>query len=1175
MPTKIPSSTTPLTPPLAPVPGGSTPIGGGGTPSGVTGTVTTGAGAAALVDSIVAPTGAAAAAALAGPGAVAKPSTLATVGETFPVDALSKIEGKGVSGQTFMLDGGSLRGLKLQVRRVKDGEQPGFEIIFQLTEDKLKGALERLETKGSTPGSVTFRGVEVGEDGIAKYTASTGTIGTGSSHSPPDLDSSATTWSRSVEDTKGGRIDMVHDKAALAIRGLTRIHLRGDDKKCTEQLQSLLKNLGLTQLFAPPTPKSKQINMMMRALWQADHKAASELSKGDLDKLKVSDLETALASAGFTPERIAGLHYQEVFPGHFTVVDPAQMEAMVEAGARYCYSTVTDPAHVHSILLGGQKSSVQRYKDGLIINGMSTNADFVTGGATGVFTRLVTQNSIYSENSWAGRTYKLLQNHSQLARTDWYGWDGDFYGRRWNLDSPVNFGVELVKRIDAGGGYKTTNELIFTAGNRPENIDRVIATTEADRQKLITHLKEKSYTPHNGLSLEEFVVLSPKLILMGPSPFAAKLGDLAAFVAEALTKSTAGDNAQLQWLLYEGPKGPERAQLEEKLLLEGPAAAQNLLLKALKLSGSFGMDGKQVEAVLNKLAALTLPEGAAILERLPSEAAEAMFRSGSDKAAELLTAKKPATTSGYSYSQPYGLSDEAFVRIYQDLAAKQKPGEPRSKALDLALDVRAEHLLNNSHAGFKAFLEKYPMVTPADPKAWVGEKVAALKAGGTGKAELAMYLAQLTDKAQIGAVQKQLIDADVPATLELLKTTLTTHKRLFVRGDVVAKALTALPTSSSTRQHLLGSAPAALLKTSHADVLALLKEHFKSSYQKDFGIYGEEWWNVVEAQLERTKGELTPVVRESIEIGGATLLQQPKYKEKLPQLAGLYEVADPAAFAAQALTEIAAPGPGVAKLGWMILGPKAGELRAAALGELLKSNDYAANSILNSLKSTDGKFPAPAAELRTLVAQLADTSNPANAAGLTKLLSTAGKDVLLNADGPTLDKLKTHLASTSDPLSSMGIHSSAVSALLQELDGKPGDTKLVRDFVLAQGSTALLTSGDATFIQYLTAHDHLSYAGLGKDPAWAAQTIKTACDAQQYYWTSSYYSSYPQYSKLPDGAAYLLKPDGKYDEKVLEAMESSIKSWGWSQPMFDKLLAVMADLPEAWKTKLTTAYKGA
>lgn len=1146
-----------------PTPGSTPPI--PGAPSGPAGvTSAKPAAPAASVDGVDTAGPVIDASALTGPTAVAPKPALGNIPEVFPIDALSKVDGKGLSGSTYMLDGGSLRGLKLQVRRVKDGDQPGFELVFMVTADKLPGLLQRVKDKGGQPGPATFRGTELDEQGLTKYTATKGTIGTGYSHKPPDIDSSPDAWMLSVDDPKGAKLEVVHDKAALAIRGLTRIHLRGDDKKATEQLKSVINTLGLGMLFAPPTPKTKQINMLMRVLWQVDHAAARTLSEGDLDKLKVSDLETALESAGVDKARIAGLRYEEVFPGHFTVVDPAQEKAMVEAGARYLYSTVTSPDHVYSILQAGQKSSVQRYKDGLIIDGMSTNADFVTGGATGVFTRLVTQDAIYADQSWMGRTYKLVQNSSQLARTDWYGWDGDYYGRRWDLASNTNFGVDLVKRIDGGGSYKTTNELIFTAGNRPENIDRVVATTAEARDTLIKLLKDKGYTPHNGMKVEDFVVLAPKLIVHGPSPF-ADVKDIAAFGVDALAKAAAGTMGPLRWLLNEAPLSPERAAVEQKILLEGPPEALNVLLKAAKTTGRLALSGAELDGVLTKLA--EKPETQQVPERLVTEAAEALFRSRSDKAVELLASKKPSTSSYYA---PYGINDDNFVKLYEDLAAQQKPGEPRGKALSLALDVRAEQLLNNKHAGFRSFLQKYPQVTPADPKQFLAEKVAALKSGASGTADLAMFLAQLTEKPAIGAAQKALLDADVPAALELLKGTIAAHERLFIRGDVLGKSLAALPETSATRQFLLASSAATLLKSADATVLELVEKHHTSSYYKNFGIHsGTEWWKVVEAQLERTKGELTPPVLKTMELGSASLVQDASFRKKLTELPGLYTVTDPAAFAAQALTEVAAPGAGSLKLAWMVLGPEAEALRKPALVALLKNNDYTVSSLLGYLRNEQGKLPLEPAQARALVQELAASTDAADKAALTKLLGQLGKDLLLAADAPTLASLtQASTATSQDVLQLLGLQYGAFGALLTELAANP----LALDFVVKNAAGTKIVGNDAEFLAHLTSKDQ-DYTALGKDAAWAAQTIKQGCDSMTYYWTDSYYKTYPSYSKLPEGAAFLLhKGKGQYDAAVLGEIETSIKGWGWSAAAVDRFLELATGMPEEWKAKLKAAH---
>ncbi len=1102
-----------------------------------------------------------ASAALKGPALAPEGPSMATIPEAFPIDALSEIHGKGVSGDTFLLDGGSLRGLKLQVRRVVDGKQPGFELTFQLTPGKLDGLLERMKLKGAEATSTAFRGVVTGDDGIAKYTDQVATITSSSTHAPPDLDSNASAWTLRFTDGKGAVATVVHDKAALSLRGMVRLDLRGDDSKCTEQLQSVVNTLGLQYVLAPPTPRSKKVNLLMRALWQGDYTAAAAFAKKDLDKLKVGELEAALVAVGYTPERIAGLSYQEVFPGHFTVVDPAQTAAMVEAGARYLYSTVTTPEHVHSILQNGQKSSLQRYKDGIIIDGMSTAADFVTGGGCGVFTRLVTQNAIYDGESWTGRTYKLLQNAAQLGRTDWYGWDGDYFGRRWKLKTDTNFGPDLVKKIDAKGNYQTTNELIFTAGNRPQNIDRVIATSEEDRQALLKHLAAQKYQPHNGLSLEEFVVLSPQFLVFGPSPYAG-VTDIAAFTAEALAAVKDGAPAKLQWLLYEGPKGPERVELERSLLLGGTVAARDVLFKSLARAGKVSLSPHELDDVIEALKTGNAKQKET-LKRLTSEAAESLFRSGSAQAYELLKANKPES-SDY---QPYGLDDVAYLRIFNDLAAQQVPGQPRSKAFELALDVRVTSLLEEGNAGFKTFLEKYPLVIPANPAEWLAKSLDKVQKNGAGKTDLALYLAQLKDSTKVGAIQQQLIEADNAATLDLLKGTIAVHGGLHLPGADLAAAVKALPAKSATRQHLLESAPAELLKTAEPSLLKMLQAKYKGPYDSQMGIYGgTDWWAVIEGQLSKTGGAVNEVVKKTLEIGASQLLWEAKFKSFLATQSGLYDVGtDAAAFAATAAKELTAPGAGVAKLCWMMLGPEAAALRRPAIVALLKSTDYQSQEILTNAQDSPGKFAATPEELRSLVGELSKDA-------LTKLLGIAGRDVLLAADAPTLKKLSKHVKDEEDVMSMFGLWGTTVTTLLAELETKVP----ARDFVLEYGARSLIKSSDEGFLGYMKTHE-LGYAQLGKDATWAATTIKEACDNQSYYWTSEYYKNEPEYQKLPAGAQFLLKDataSGEYDPAVLAAIEKDLGSWGWAKAVFDRFLALAKDLPEPWKKKLKVAYQG-
>lgn len=1130
-----------------------------------TGTTDVGAGAklsaAGLTAAAAAPTAPAAPTALVqGPGKVATATVVPGVAEVFPLDALSKVDGKGLSGTTFRLDGGSLRGQKLQIRRVVDAGKPGFELVFQLTEGKLPALIERAEAQGAKPTGVDFRSAELDKDGRASLGPKAATLEQSGTHAPPDLGDSASTWALSLTDAKGAQVSVVRPDAALAVRGLVRIQLSGDDAQCTEQLKAVVQSLGLHHLLAPPTPKSTRTHLLMRALWQADHTAAAKLCHGDLDKLKPEAVEAALTAAGYTAERIAGLRYEEVFPGHFTVLDPALEQAMVETGARYLYSTVTSPEHVHSILQHGQKSSLQRYKDGLIIDGMSTSADFVTGGAVGVFTRLVTQDAIYGGQSWMGRTYKLVQSTAQLARTDWYGWDGDYFGRRWELETKTNFGPALVKKIDHDG-YQSANELIFTAGNRPQSIQRVVATTEADRDALLKHLEAQGYMPHNGLSLAEFVVLAPQFLAFGPSPYAGTT-DLPAFTEAALSEAKAGKPGKLQWLLFEGPITEARAPLEQKLLVSGPEKARKVLLDAVAYRGTFALEPSALDAIITQLGQGTEKQqaiAASLVERVP----EALFRAGTPAAVALL--RKHGQSGSY---QPFGLSDDAWVRIICELAQGQAPDKPRSKALQLALETRAEQLLEYGHAGFKALLAAHPLVKPASPDTWLTEKLAAVKKNGAGKLELSLFIAQLTDPAAIGALQLRLLQADGKPAAELLGLSTGFHGKLHISGPALLAAIEALPSGSPTRAQVLEKNAAELLETASPAALAMLQAKYSGPYDGNMGIYDVEVWRrIVTAQLAVTGGQITDVVRSTIEAGADSLMQDTAFRAQLASMPALYSVgADPAAFAEHAATHTSAKDGGLARIGWMLFGPEANTLRLPAMLAALRSDDYQARQLLSTWKDGETTFLATPAELRTLVASLEGTA-------LDALLSSAGRDVLRAADAPTLDKLRQHLGTQDGAsMSNLGMYGTQVVKLLAELDARGESGQGARALVLDFGAATMIQQSDAEFIAYLHAQ-HLDYGALGKDVAWAAQQVQQLCNDQSYYWTEPAYVGNAELTKLPAGAAYLLRDEhGDYDAAVLAQVVAELPGWGWNKKMFGAFLKALDGLPETWSTQLTAAH---
>jgi len=1066
-----------------------------------------------------------------------------------------------------MLDAGSLRGLKLQIRRVKDEDKSGFEVLFRLTDSKIEGLEKRLIDKGAKRGSVIFRGAEEGDDGVCRYTANKALISTSSTHAPPDIDSNAKNWALSMTAAKGGDIELVADEAAMSLRGLVRIDLRGTDTECTKQLDDLIKSLGLGFIFAPPTPKSKKINQLMRVLFQHDHKSATELSKKDLSKLKVEDLETALKDAGFSQTRIDALSYEEVFDGHFTVVDPQQAEDMAKAGARYMYSTVREPGHVHSILLGGQKSSMQRYYEGAIINGMSTNSDFITGGAVGVFTRLVTQDSIYAEQSWTGRTYKIIQNYSQLGRTDWYGWNGDKFGRRWDLNSDENFGASLIGHIDSNGSYKRTNELIFTAGNRPENIDRVVATNEKDRQALIDLLKEEKYKPHNDLSIEEFVIMEPKFFVFGPSPYDCK--DPKAFAKEALKEAEDGNPALLKWLLIEGPSNAnaEKAKLESKILLGDDKDLRKVVLHALKLTGTFSMNNTQLDKLLAKLSADDNPENKKALKEISKTGAEALFASDSEAALKVIQEHN----SGSPSNQLHGVSYDNWVDIIGELLPKQS-GTKRSKTLSYVLENQAQKLIDRNHDGFLQLISEQAIVKMPQSAAWIKAQIKKAKETGAASLDLNLYLAQSLKDDSFGELQAKLIEADSEATLQVLKTSIMLAGGFNLAGDKLASLITALPENSKTRKHLLSTETVNLLQLAEPKLLKILDAHYKD--QPSYGLSTHSIKNLIEGLIEREDDQLSDCIAHLIRGSGGDLIRYKDFRSKLAELPDLYDFSAGWTFAEAALQELTGKKTGQIKIaGLMASKTVETELKRKVLSELLKSSDSEAKQLADWLiePDQDGKTMYSTDVLHELMSEF---DNPDQAESMKRLLSRSGRPLLASANLDQLPLLEKNLSDGQWRFQGFGFNGAELVSVLKDIDQRSdSDSNAVFEWALTHGASEAMRQDNNVFSDYLK-EKKLDRSALGKDPKWAGEVIKDLIKGREYYYTGNSYGSSNQKEELPASAMWLLKSGGEnYDDAVLKQVEKDIKKWKFKKDLVEAFVERCTGLSEDWQKRLKKAAK--
>jgi len=152
----------------------------------------------------------------------------------------------------------------------------------------------------------------------------------------------------------------------------------------------------------------------------------------------------------------------------------------------------------------GVLSSQTRFMRGIIAAGQSSYSDHKEGGASGVFTRLITkeiaENKEINDMPFHGSIQILFDLDAVNAPTT-YGFESDCFGTRssGNYFSRLSM-IELTKNLQRSAGemfgkplevkkYGTANEVIIRDGIEPQMIKAIVVSTKADREIIIDQLR--------------------------------------------------------------------------------------------------------------------------------------------------------------------------------------------------------------------------------------------------------------------------------------------------------------------------------------------------------------------------------------------------------------------------------------------------------------------------------------------------------------------------------------------------------------------------------------------------------------------------------------------------------------------------------------------------------------
>lgn len=398
------------------------------------------------------------------------------------------------SGQALPLDGGFVENFDVQFRLEQIAGKDVTKVRFKVTEPHAEQVRNAILQGERVNRNDTFRHFKGERD------PKTGRIIKGTEQGSLRF--------KAVSSSFGNvRVRMVTERGALT----NFVEMDIPTAKASEAFKAYgdaAKRLGIADATNFPSAEAVDVLRKARLITQYDRGGWEKLRR--LKELTPESIEPIFRDAQKRfPEMAKVLEDTKLVQtarGHVALHSKTQAARLRKDGAVGLFHDLSDPNALLHILGdpdgSGLLSSTQRYGRGLFVNGMSTGTDFGTGGADGVFTRVVVKGQRHLGLGRHGT--RVLIDPDQLGRSDWYFFNFDNFGRA----GPNQFGDrKLVPEIrGALRSLSTSNEMIFQHGIPVDALRGVVIPDAATRTRVIRQLRGAGITRVNGKPIEEFVM---------------------------------------------------------------------------------------------------------------------------------------------------------------------------------------------------------------------------------------------------------------------------------------------------------------------------------------------------------------------------------------------------------------------------------------------------------------------------------------------------------------------------------------------------------------------------------------------------------------------------------------------------------------------------------------------
>lgn len=289
------------------------------------------------------------------------------------------------------------------------------------------------------------------------------------------------------------------------------------DEAVAELLDAMKPGLS-KELLRNPTPEEEELHKLSRMLWAVSPQEADALKE---EHRTIPELKKRLAKH---EDRLKNIENKEVFHGFSGHVEKGRWRKLAGGKLQFGFHGVGTEHAIPSILLNGLAGANTRLSAGNfgITNmgpeaGASLEKDIVSGSADGVLLRPVTESGkgrSFSDH-YADGIAQLIIHPEEFDRLDTYQHQSDCYGvsrpdhaygSAWKTRGSLE-----QQMADQQSSYKTGAETSFRGGILPHRILRVTTADEGTRKSLIKKCKAMGVHEHNGVPIEDFIVVETNL----------------------------------------------------------------------------------------------------------------------------------------------------------------------------------------------------------------------------------------------------------------------------------------------------------------------------------------------------------------------------------------------------------------------------------------------------------------------------------------------------------------------------------------------------------------------------------------------------------------------------------------------------------------------------------------